>query len=208
MKKHLLILCFLLTAIAAQAQVPGYRGKRFMLGYAVVPTVNYSGIEEKGVFIYPAHVGRIEYVLTRKASAGLVYQTASVPNPNRSVSDFKYNIIAIDIRSTMGSHNAVAPLGSYVNAKLLYGMYHIQFAYDNEIDKVGGIGFGIGLGRTRIFLNRIVMDLGGELMLTPNSFMGGMYLPKESAWNSAIVSEITSTNNLLTFRLGVSGLLF
>ena len=217
-----------------KGQAPGYQGLRFMLGYSIKPMINYAGVGEgsdgKPKFIFPVHNINANYVLSRKLALGASYEFASFKNilshyafRYGSISDntTKSSVIGLESRFNIGEHNAVAPLGNYLSFKLIYGRFNIQQIEQrpngsimdtvSAVYNASSLGIGIGFGRTKIIFGRVVLDFGGQVGSYFRTW--GVFRPRDfsnqnkTVWYNGLGSFM-QVNELITFKVGISGLLF
>lgn len=191
------ILCLGLIG-CANAQVPGYMGKKFLAGYNL--NLGFGDPLFTDVWgVYPKHCLSTDYVISRQTMIGLNYEylSAKVTGDNSNsdqssgawerLSHFSNHNIGINFTVFPRRNGTVAPLGRYIKFKAFYGVYHVsrdihvlyQDQMYNEYEKVysntavyKSWGLGLGYGSIRMIGKNITLDLGGEMNVALKQFNG------------------------------------
>lgn len=267
MKFRYLIL-FLFTAMITKAQVSGYMGKRFSIGYSnyffiagIGPTANASAPSGE-VGINTTHCVNLEYttrsrtnfclslqklttgmtprVITKETYDGVSgYNTVTYeyePKPYTSMQISSFNV---GLGFKFFQSGTLAPIGKYKKLELLILLNHLEYKkngftyYDYNSPyglKSAAIGTGdyqfntfaisYTLGRSRVFLNRVVLDYGIRFGVVPAGLWAvlnedGDFF-SESSYNTFIAEQHfkydTNTRlfryQMVNFHLGLSFLTF
>jgi hypothetical protein len=143
-KIFLIIIAIFITINAANAQVPGYLGKRFMVGYGLFINTNFDRIygnadKDHSAFFRFRHNFTMDFVTGRKSVVGVDIDLNNIY--------YRYNAYEIDTTASFGNrqkeyqekatifgigygihyttygifkNNPVAPLGDYLRFKLFF----------------------------------------------------------------------------------------
>ncbi len=223
-----LLIIFLSGNLFSFSQVPGYMGKRFTIGYSlgIVPdenhvlthtlTLNYAVTKRKELCVGAAYFK----TLFVGSFGGMSYKT--LDDEKLSTIDFSLGLKIFSRKKTAG-----APLGMYFKWEALYYINTINYRpyiiskvihpYPNalvvETPHQGGsvrflsIGGAFGIGKQRIFFNKLVLDYGvrAGLVFPINQTAGwesyGYYLYLD-AGTKVLLHE------LITARIGLGFLAF
>jgi hypothetical protein len=184
-------LLFILIFISANsvAQIPGYMGKRFTIGYSTMFSPNIVGLTNSPVDPpVLTHVFNLGYVVTKQkelcvsvrySKRGMHLVTGYYGSPTPPIITLeKFTSFDFSLGWKRFSRAKFAPLGSYSRWELAYTKAWINYGpyeadqYDgstglsNTVSMSGGkvdfIGFGASYsrGRQRIFKDKFMVDFG------------------------------------------------
>ncbi|MFL5764232.1 MAG: hypothetical protein ACJ77K_09840 [Bacteroidia bacterium] len=235
---------------AQKDPVPGYMGKRCVIGYTVLAHPSFPDVTESigtsDPHDYPwlnmTHAATFEYFMPKRTSLCLGFQysrlwlgylSGHIASSYRGKGNQKYpallNTEAITIGFKSFAKGSIAPLGRYFRMDVLVlfnkfhadpeGITHSEFGIDPVTHRYGnywvpvkekemtltsfGGGASIGLGRQRIFFDRLVVDSGIRLCIALAQD------PANSSYsNSFNVTSRVFYNQFINFRLGIGFLAF
>jgi hypothetical protein len=222
MKKIIIISVSLFYSSFSIAQIAGYMGRRFIVGYSanvspalLSPLANTSVSENTGAneeFLNVAglnvtHGVNIDYVIKRSTSfcvSGLMMKTGLAYKGDYDIPSYLVTLygsgqinykpsddrpVQLNVTSlTAGfkfNRGYLAPLGKYVKLDIAYFRQRVSFdpasfkpigsntkKYAPSTDEYifHTVGFGLSVGRQRIFFDRLVVDWGYRIGIIPTSF--------------------------------------
>ncbi|MFA0964072.1 hypothetical protein AB9P05_19850 [Roseivirga sp. BDSF3-8] len=187
-----ILFCLLLTSVAAQAQVPGFMGKRayFTLDLNPTPALANQNVnntitvilgddaryDKQNVlaFNYRPQVN-LEYLVGERTAIGLNYSLLQTGTMRKTDKLFGRDVEPDVLRGTSVGLNvrffnkgeSIAPIGLYQNIKLEYTTVN---TYDDKAsdeplftDDFNHFVFTYGIGRQKVVANAIVLRIGLEL---------------------------------------------
>jgi hypothetical protein len=215
------LICFFQLTYA-NAQVPGYMGKKFILSYcpSITPNVTeFTNSSDLPLKIYTKHVFQADYTIGRNMEiglhAGFMRHKAAIEITPKNVVWWKFNgyNVGANLKMHLFNDNPVAPLGSFVKLNFQrlqytlideYGVYEEDTSMPKRVEYTyGGYGVGIGVGVRRIFNDKITLEAGfdGNIVLIPDTNSNN------DDYNSD-ASYFIFSKNFLTYNVGVGVLLF
>lgn len=223
MKKNILLLLAILICTEIHAQVPGYKGKKFMLGYTMqmAPNLHDWAISDGKLpfHLHAKHIFNAEYVVGRHTTAALeggfmrykrtLWRSGETGDMYLNGAFFGASI------NFFG--NSLAPIGNYfsLNVQRMYFNANdergITRAYNStERNAITGkfnvMAMGIGIGTRRVFGDAVVADIGVGSGLSYSTFTEGNILKHEDTRTT--VGQIILFRHILNYKIGISGLLF
>jgi hypothetical protein len=215
MKKSLLIILIVCMVPVAQfAQVPGYMGKRLILGvensispnfpvllYLDSPTSYYLGPVISSTF-------RIDYVLSNRKAISLTVRYSPRKFEERYYYNQAYktdierlNLITYSVGMKRYSRKNIAPLGfftkweaSFIKGWINYKSWTSMEEHGNQyvtIEQpagslsVWGLGGGYGIGAQRVFMDKFAVEYGVRANLNL------VFYPNASAHEKQLANEAT-----------------
>lgn len=230
MKKLTSILLLLVTVTIAQAQVPGYMGRKHLFAYSPSLSVfskEYKANNDKGVSaFFLGHNFSYNYVIKKRMTIGIFYEYAGFDS---YIGDVYFERAYVDVygrftkhqfgfewRRSLRSRN-LAPLGTYmkftlsmINAKTIIDEeYYPAVAEDvNNPDQVYGVQSwdfapGFGIGRQFIIARYIPLNFEIQAQVPFGSLFDYPELDIERA---QITNKVGST--VIKFNIGIGILPF
>lgn len=185
MKKILLLIFFALTVQFSQAQIPGYRGQRFMASYNFNLGFSFIPAWSTQLGAFPRHGLNVDYVIGRRTMIGIGYEYLhakldSKASPsylvesddygfNQHSMDFSNHNFGVNLTFFSKEGGTVAPLGGYVKLKLYYCTYNVNQRVDIVTYPTGDFGYINQTYNKQSVYNNIGFGLGyGSIRIIAN----------------------------------------
>lgn len=175
--RFLIFLFFSVCFVTVKSQVPGYIGKKNIM-YAggrasVIPAGAYlldpeDNLTDYNKTAFAWNVGA-KRVIGRSGMVGLsaTYLQANVFGAKEAsmISTLYSGMdVAVDLRSYFySSKGSIAPLGKYFKYNFMYSWYALNTVQNKiPVGQVMFLGLGLGMGKSRVFYDKIWVDYGWD----------------------------------------------
>ena len=205
MKHYIILIVALWAAFAADAQVPGYEGRRLSLIIDACPSIAYNPNAEsfgdvvKGLpdYVVVSPTLTVDYVLNQNTSLK-VRVSRHGHEALRSVSPFVNYTFEVGFRN----YRHLAPLGTYYGGGLL-----CNYMAQEEPADLKNIRFGAALevGRNYILYDYLIFHIGIRYGITLANPLG---LIQNGGGNQREADAAVWADNLMLFEIGLGVLPF